>query len=657
VSDYFNEADMDDEVAVYDDVGGFEEFWGEPSEAEGYGSFGSIPWSGEQQAIFGWFAQAGSGNLIVRARAGTGKTTTILEGITRAPERYLKSRGYRRPIIVCAFNTAMHRDLIEKLCQKGCAASKPGPTTRTHPDGTLMTREEGCAEDRNCNWPGWPTSPPEGLPYAEARTLNSLGNSFLPQEIRGRNGDMNARARDCAARGATAWFSGSARVAWYQKVIDPKTGLPTVKTPVIVERTLITRVANIAEKMKGMDPLILIRWWAGGPSNFKVAREITPIMERFELSVDSKGEMNKRFKKLGITNGDLAVATLYALEAASGRPEDGDFVDDGLVIGFEDQIFMPLVNDWTEAVYPLVIVDEAQDMNVAQLLLAQQVTAPGGRICVVGDDRQAIYGFRGADSESIDRLKTELRGIEAPLTVTRRCPQAVVALAAVLVPDFQAAPNAPEGYVFTDVDWEKTMIPNAAPGDFIIGRLNAPLFALWTEFIAQGRPAYIRGKTVGGELKGVIQKLTKRQNLPIRAFRERVDIWREQEEERLQDAGKQALTAMQDMAMAMATLSATSRDTNDVLALLEELISAPPPKEHRAETRICLTNVHQVKGAESNTVWILDQTFYPFSRDTEEQNLEYVALTRSACTLLRVINMPEDLKPKTKEDLSTIDNS
>lgn len=62
-------------------------------------------WSTQQQAIFTWFA-SGRGNLVVRARAGTGKTTTILEGVERAPERQ---------ILLAAFNKSIARELQARV--------------------------------------------------------------------------------------------------------------------------------------------------------------------------------------------------------------------------------------------------------------------------------------------------------------------------------------------------------------------------------------------------------------------------------------------------------------------------------------------------------------------------------------------------------------
>lgn len=63
-------------------------------------------WSTEQEAIFGWFSQPDGSNLIVEAYAGTGKSTTIAEGVNRAPET---------SIVVSSFTSSAVEDLKKKI--------------------------------------------------------------------------------------------------------------------------------------------------------------------------------------------------------------------------------------------------------------------------------------------------------------------------------------------------------------------------------------------------------------------------------------------------------------------------------------------------------------------------------------------------------------
>ena len=60
-----------------------------------------------------------------------------------------------------------------------------------------------------------------------------------------------------------------------------------------------------------------------------------------------------------------------------------------------------------------VLVDEYQDTNFAQHSIVLQLTQENQRVCVVGDDAQSIYSFRGANIA----LKREGQ-ISAELSVT-----------------------------------------------------------------------------------------------------------------------------------------------------------------------------------------------------------------------------------------------
>ena len=54
-----------------------------------------------------------------------------------------------------------------------------------------------------------------------------------------------------------------------------------------------------------------------------------------------------------------------------------------------------------QQMFRYILVDEYQDTNYAQYLIVRQLSQQGAKVCVVGDDAQSIYSFRGAKIENI----------------------------------------------------------------------------------------------------------------------------------------------------------------------------------------------------------------------------------------------------------------
>lgn len=473
-------------------------------------------WSEQQLEVFTWFG-SGDGNLVVRARAGTGKTTTIVEGVRRAPEER---------ILLAAFN----RTIAEEL-QKRVSA-------------------------RN----------------VEAKTLHGLGMSYLRQHTHAKL-DAPERGRRLVAE------------------VEP--GAPRPMARIIKE--LHTRIRDV-------DPFVAVH---GSPA------DVVAYAAAFDLLPDEE------WLAKGWSVERVCEAAFKAILLAREPTE---------IIDFADMIFLPLVHQWVGPRYDMVVVDEAQDMTGAQLTMA--VHAGRGRVCVVGDDRQAIYKFRGADSEALDRLKGALHAAELGLTVTRRCPKLVVAFAAKIVPDFEAADDAPDGVI--DMMPGSKLLGSVAVGDFVLSRKNAPLVRVVMELLKRGVRARIRGNDIGAGIVALVERLAA---LDVDDLRAKARAWADKECARARknladDAADERCAFVRDQeAIVLAVV-----EECEVLAQIDERIARLFSDD--SSPAVMCSSIHRAKGLEADTVYVLADTLRADS--LEERNLVYVAVTRTKRRLVLV---------------------
>ncbi len=301
-------------------------------------------------------------------------------------------------------------------------------------------------------------------------------------------------------------------------------------------------------------------------------------------------------------------------------------------ISFDDMVYIPLGNDWARPWFTMVIIDEAQDMNASQLMLALRACKRQGRIVVVGDENQAIYAFRGADSGGIARLKRELNAKVLGLTTTYRCGKAIVDVARALVPHFEAGPSNPQGLVDT-VSYEG-IFDAAKPGDFIVSRKNAPLMALCLGFLKRGVRARIEGRDIGKALRETVSKF-KADSVP--RFIERVQGWAAKQGKKAaklkgEEARQAKLDEINDQVQVLTALAEGCNSVGEILTRCDTLFG-----EVREETApsVVLTSVHKVKGLEAGRVFVLADTVS--TRNVEEQNIYYVAVTRAKLQLTWVV--------------------
>ena len=289
-------------------------------------------------------------------------------------------------------------------------------------------------------------------------------------------------------------------------------------------------------------------------------------------------------------------------------------------------VWLPIVRRLKPRRYDRVFIDETQDLDPAQIELVLRSVAPKGRITAVGDPRQAIYGFRGADEHAMPKVIERLNAQTLPLSVCYRCARSIVREAQTIVPEIESAPEAVEGSVQRV---NKDEIQDAAPGDFILSRTNAPLIGLCMGFLAEGRPANIEGRDVGESLTSFVRKSRAKD---VEALRDYTHAWAHEEYVRLAatDRNERAIQTVGDRRDCIMAIISGAKSIDEVLDRIKELFV-----DRDDSDMIMLSSTHKAKGLERDRVWLLEGT-YRWAPGIEEDNLYYVAVTRARRTLFLV---------------------
>lgn len=335
------------------------------------------------------------------------------------------------------------------------------------------------------------------------------------------------------------------------------------------------------------------------------------------------------------------------------------------VISFLDQIYYSTCVKGRFPQYPVLLVDEAQDLDPLQHQMLQLASRPDARFFICGDPNQAIYAFRGADHESMGKIK-KLRHDwqELPLTVTFRCPKVVVKRQLWHVPQYKAAPQAPEGAFvrlprgesgpsesgpsesFTELCWSwedlKKLAPNAESDFAILCRNNAPLLTLAFQLLRQSVPVRMLGRDIGKNLVALTRKLAKSDSTTLEELRAALDAWEVNETTLLIANGKpERCSGVSDRAECIRAVldQGVARDVGELRRELTALFA-------RETGKITLSSVHKSKGLEWDVVMLLDPWRIPskWAKEvaqqgddrqlTQEYNLKYVAETRTKSVLV-----------------------
>jgi hypothetical protein len=300
-------------------------------------------------------------------------------------------------------------------------------------------------------------------------------------------------------------------------------------------------------------------------------------------------------------------------------------------IDFDDMIYFCAAGIVPCEKFDIIFVDEAQDLNKAQIQFLLNMMHENTRIIAVGDRFQSIYGFRGADTNAIPNLIKALNAKQLPLSITYRCPKSHVEMAQKLVPHIEAWENAKEGII--EVINNDEFLQKAKEGDMVLCRTNAPLISPALMLIRNGIKAVVLGRDIGKGLLNLIEKIEKRDKVTaLHSLLYNLEDYMYAELSKLLQSGKESKA--QYLEDQVATIRALSDGCNSI----SELKSRISKVFDDNAKGITFSSVHKAKGLEAERVFILHPELMPHpmalkSSNPEalqqEKNLELVAKTRS----------------------------
>lgn len=314
-------------------------------------------------------------------------------------------------------------------------------------------------------------------------------------------------------------------------------------------------------------------------------------------------------------------------------------------IDFDDMLYLPLLLQLPLRKYSWVLVDEAQDTNPVRRAFAHRMLAPEGRLVAVGDRHQAIYGFTGADNDALDIIASEFSCTNFPLTVTYRCPQAVVRHAHQWVSHIEAADTAPEGIVRTIPlsAFRKLGADALGEGDAVLCRYTRPCVDEALRLIRRGIGARVEGRDIG---QGLIT-LTKRWKTvcSLDDLADHLDDYRKREVDKaLAKHNELQASSIQDKVDTLLCIIESMPAGSNVWDLQGAITKLFGDTEPGTTPKVVVfSTVHKAKGREWDRVYILGrETFMPSKwaaqdwQREQERNLIYVAVTRTKHELIEV---------------------
>lgn len=141
--------------------------------------------------------------------------------------------------------------------------------------------------------------------------------------------------------------------------------------------------------------------------------KMLPVKRVLNEISKAKDEMltpQEMIKRAGYDNLKQSVAKVYEIYQSRLKTADAMDFDDMLCKTVELFQKCPDILEFYQNQFKYIMVDEYQDTNKVQYKFVSMLAAKYGNICVVGDDDQSIYKFRGATIENILSFENTFKG-------------------------------------------------------------------------------------------------------------------------------------------------------------------------------------------------------------------------------------------------------
>lgn len=304
-------------------------------------------------------------------------------------------------------------------------------------------------------------------------------------------------------------------------------------------------------------------------------------------------------------------------------------IDRTVGIEYIDQVWLAMFL-CKRPIYDIGIIDEAQDLSPARLLLVQRMCA---NLIFVGDPDQAINAFAGADPHAFDKIRAICHA-ELPLKVSFRNPPNIIDKANNLMLN-RIIPDKKKRVLLKGIKTEKgiekqitfntllTELPPQLSSALIICRYNAPLISCALKLYQANVPCTILGKSLVTELSNMVKG---RKASTLGELDHKLNNY---EEYSCKSVPKHIQEVIKDKIACIRQVMSVCEEVDDIPDMLKKMFT--PSKE---DQHIQLCTIHKSKGRERDNIFILYPPIESHHARTDDQkqqemNLHYVAITRT----------------------------